>query len=86
MARYLIPVAMPGATSGDTGRRAEEDEIRELLASIPIGRLRQAGLLDTLVELASGGPGDTESTGDDAVSIDEMDVEALIRMTQADVE
>ncbi|WSY90941.1 type I polyketide synthase [Streptomyces sp. NBC_00873] len=86
VARYLIPVAMPGAASGDTGRRAEEDEIRDLLASIPIGRLRQAGLLDTLVELASGGPGDAESTGDDAVSIDEMDVEALIRMTQADVE
>ncbi|WP_254878880.1 type I polyketide synthase [Streptomyces sp. NA04227] len=86
VARYLIPAAMPGTAPAETGRRSEDDEIRELLTSIPIGRLRQAGLLDALVELASGEPADTTATDDDAVSIDDMDVEALIRMTQGDTD
>ncbi|WP_411104780.1 type I polyketide synthase [Streptomyces sp. cmx-4-9] len=86
VARYLIPLAMPGTTSADAGRRSEEDDIRDLLTSIPIGRLRQAGLLEALLELASGEPTDHPSPDTGAASIDEMDVEALIRMTQEDVE
>jgi polyketide synthase 12 len=87
VARFLLPIAMPGtAQAGD--RRSEEDEIRDLLASIPLGRLRTAGLLDTLLELANGGldrSDDGSPTGEDSEAIDDMDIEALIRMTQDDL-
>jgi acyl transferase domain-containing protein/NADPH:quinone reductase-like Zn-dependent oxidoreductase/acyl carrier protein len=79
VAQYLIPLAIPGAaTNGHP--RSEEDEIRDVLASIPIGRLRTAGLLDTLLELANDDP----PTAGVAASIDDMDAAALIRMTQED--
>ncbi|MEV6766964.1 beta-ketoacyl reductase, partial [Streptomyces sp. NPDC051105] len=83
VAQYLIPVAMPGGTV-PAQRSSEEDEIRELLVSIPIGRLRQAGLLETLMELANSSE-DVAPTAGDSESIDEMDVDALIRMTQEDM-
>jgi polyketide synthase 12 len=83
IAQFLVPVAMPGAAT-DGHRQSEEDAIRGALASIPIGRLRTAGLLDTLLELAHGDPdADPPATEDDA-SIDDMDAAALIRMTQED--
>ncbi|MFD3591024.1 beta-ketoacyl reductase, partial [Streptomyces sp. NPDC058683] len=83
VAQYLIPVAMPDGTA-PAQRSSEEDEIRELLVSIPIGRLRQAGLLETLMELANSSE-DVTPTAGDTESIDEMDVDALIRMTQEDM-
>ncbi len=82
-------MAMPGAASSDP-RQSEEDEIRGVLATIPIGRMRQAGLLDALIELARGEQdgaahdGQNPEAGVDE-SIDDMDLEALIRMTQKDV-
>jgi polyketide synthase 12 len=79
--RFLIPVAMPGAaTNGD--RTSADSEVRDLLASIPIGRLRKAGLLEMLVELANGDGDDVLPKAGVAVSIDEMDADDLIRMTQ----
>jgi acyl transferase domain-containing protein/acyl carrier protein len=63
-----------------------EDRMRELLSAIPVSRLRAAGLLDSLLELAGVGAahrsevdepaGETGSIDD----IDEMDSEALISM------
>ena len=55
-----------------------------MLASIPIGRLRTTGLLDTLLELANGDQDSASPTTQDAESlddIDDMDVADLIRMT-----
>jgi acyl carrier protein len=80
VARYLIPAAMPGAVTNGH-RQSEDDRIRDMLASIPIGRLRKAGLLHTLVELAKGDTGDGPPAVGAAVSIDDMDAEALIRKT-----
>jgi polyketide synthase 12 len=80
-ARYLVPVAMPGAVTNGH-RPSEDDEIRDALASIPIARLRRAGLLDMLVELAKGDPDDGPPAAGVAASIDDMDAEALIRMTR----
>ena len=54
VARYLIPVAMPGAADSPPAspRRTRSASV---LASIPIGRLRTAGLLDgRRLELAGG--------------------------------
>jgi hypothetical protein len=61
-----------------------------VLATIPIGRMRQAGLLDALIELARGeqdGAAHDSQNPEAGVdeSIDDMDLEALIRMTQKDV-
>ncbi|MFJ5849345.1 SDR family NAD(P)-dependent oxidoreductase [Streptomyces sp. NPDC092903] len=78
--RYLVPLATEGAATGH--QSSEEDRIREALAAIPLGRLRSAGLLDPLLELAVGGPEETGQSAEVSESIDEMDVEALIRMTQ----
>jgi acyl transferase domain-containing protein/NADPH:quinone reductase-like Zn-dependent oxidoreductase len=83
VARYLIPVAMPGAATNGH-RTSEEDKIRDLLLSIPIGLLRKAGLLEPLVELAQGDRDDSQPQEETAEAIDDMDVEALIRMTQED--
>ncbi len=71
--------------AADGQRRPEEEEIRDMLASIPLERLRKAGLLDMLAELAKSGPDYGSPMADDAMSIDDMDAEALIRMTQENV-
>ncbi|MGH3373824.1 MAG: type I polyketide synthase [Actinoallomurus sp.] len=84
VAQYVVPVAMPGAVPAG-GRRSEEDEIRAVLASIPINRLHNAGLLDTLLELANDDSDEATPENGSAESIDEMDAEALIRMTQGDL-
>ncbi|WP_455678808.1 SDR family NAD(P)-dependent oxidoreductase [Streptomyces atroolivaceus] len=82
----LAPEPEAGAPSGGaegTGGFAEHD-VRDLLASIPVSRLREAGLLASLLELADTGSGRaaggaTEGDGG-TPSIDTMDSEALINM------
>ncbi|NJP69145.1 beta-ketoacyl reductase, partial [Streptomyces spiramenti] len=68
--------------TGDT-----EQRVRELLGSIPLASLREAGLLNSLLELADGRPapdrddtGAVDRSGGDGESIDAMDTEALINM------
>jgi acyl transferase domain-containing protein/acyl carrier protein len=71
----------PGRASDST---VTDEEARRTLASIPIARLREAGLLDALVRLGSGNGGDGASEldrEDPSAAIDEMDVEDLVRMT-----
>jgi polyketide synthase 12 len=83
VAQFLIPVAMPDTVT--TSRQpSEEDEIREVLTSIPIGRLRAAGLLDALLELAKNTPDSGLRATEAAESIDDMDAAALIALTQED--
>ncbi|GAT71507.1 polyketide synthase [Planomonospora sphaerica] len=68
----------PGAGNGhDSG----EQRIRRILESIPLTKLRDAGLMDVLLEL--GGARSTESVSEaDGThgSIDDMDLESLINM------
>ncbi|NXY92941.1 SDR family NAD(P)-dependent oxidoreductase [Streptomyces sp. BR123] len=78
-----------GAAAGAIGGAADPDtdpqdaELRRTLAGIPLGRIRAAGLLDTLLRLA--GPdtaADADTTGpetaDPVASIDEMDLQDLL--------
>ncbi|MFC5174999.1 SDR family NAD(P)-dependent oxidoreductase, partial [Streptomyces mutomycini] len=60
----------------------DEAVVRSALASVPLDRLRAAGLLDTLMTLADehGGALAPSPAGDDNDSIDEMDAESLIQM------
>nr|WHM27941.1 NftC1 [Streptomyces conglobatus] len=81
--RYLLEAVEPEAA---TGGRADDDtaEIRAVLASIPIERLRQARLLDTLLDLARGDVPEEETRDGGDASVDDLDAEALIRMARGD--
>jgi acyl transferase domain-containing protein/NADPH:quinone reductase-like Zn-dependent oxidoreductase/acyl carrier protein len=81
LAGYLLSELFPD-TRDVVGEDPAEASIREALASIPIARLRQLGLMAPLLALA-GSERDVESggEGDDLASIDELDVDALIRRT-----
>jgi polyketide synthase 12 len=84
-AKQLLVVAMPSARSNHGS--SDEAQLRELLEAIPVSRLREAGLLDPLMELARPS-GDGAATNEDevAASIDEMDAEQLIEMTRREAE
>ncbi|MFY1636764.1 type I polyketide synthase [Solwaraspora sp. WMMB335] len=84
VARYLVPLALPGAAP-DERPQTDDDRLRAVLQSIPIGHLRRAGLLDPLLELAADGDGTGPAPDEEpGASIDDLDVEALIRMTHED--
>jgi len=73
-----------GAAGGGTaGGDTAEPDIRRALASVPIKRLREAGLLDALLRLA-GTDGGADGAGSDAArdggSIETADVNDLINM------
>ncbi|CAM3350774.1 type I polyketide synthase [Kibdelosporangium persicum] len=71
----------------ETAEAVTEDDLREILASIPVSRLRDAGLLDSLLELAGvRAEQATADAGGDQESIDAMDSEALISMALGGVE
>ncbi|MEU7051889.1 tryptorubin family RiPP precursor, partial [Streptomyces eurythermus] len=70
------------APADQDGPRAEEDTVRAALAAIPVARLREAGLLDGLLELAGLRPA-PDPAGDGQAGpapIDAMDAESLISM------
>ncbi|MDT3400782.1 acyl carrier protein, partial [Streptomyces sp. B1866] len=84
IAQFLLTEVSPDAAPD--AHLSEEQEIRDMLVSIPIGALRKTGLLDMLRELANGDvPDDTAADEDSAASIDDMDAEALIRMAEEDM-
>ena len=58
-----------------------ETAIRRALASIPLARLRQAGLMGTLMELAADGDTDGPAENADIEQIDTLDVAGLIERT-----
>ncbi|MFD8286779.1 SDR family NAD(P)-dependent oxidoreductase [Streptomyces lavendulae] len=63
----------------------EEDRIRRALASMPLSRIREAGLLEVLLDLAgleAGAVQDPAADPDDTApeDIDAMDADALIRL------
>jgi KS-AT-KR-ACP domain-containing polyene macrolide polyketide synthase/pimaricinolide synthase PimS2/candicidin polyketide synthase FscD len=70
LADHLLGVLLPGSAGHDD----QEAEIRALLASVPLHRLRAIGVLEPLLRLA--GETETESV---EVDIDAMDVDDLVR-------
>ncbi|MYW17470.1 hypothetical protein GT039_18185, partial [Streptomyces sp. SID2955] len=69
------------------GPREEEDTVRAALAALPVARLREAGLLDSLLELAGlrPAPEPAAAGGPGRASIDAMDAEGLINMALDDL-
>jgi polyketide synthase 12 len=93
LARHLYVEILPGLGRGaeiDAVDVAEVDaaevEFRRALASIPLSRLRDAGLMDILVQLADGRDDALETdaleTGESTLSdlIDGADIDSLVRM------
>ena len=72
-------------TAAERDLEPGEAEVRRFLSSIPLGRLREAGLLDSLLELAGGGestaPPGGDAVADAADAIDAMDIESLVALT-----
>ncbi|WP_280398787.1 type I polyketide synthase [Nocardia carnea] len=66
--------------AADEGAGSDEERIRATLATIPVERLRRAGLLEPLLDLAAGtGPAESEG-GNSADRIRDMDSDSLVRL------
>ncbi|MGP4012652.1 SDR family NAD(P)-dependent oxidoreductase, partial [Streptomyces sp. 4N124] len=83
LADHIRAELVPDSGGDGHGVASGEGEIRAVLQSIPLSRLRDAGLLDALLEL--GGISDTRTEPDEAEeawegSIDDMDAESLISL------
>ncbi|MEV6640631.1 SDR family NAD(P)-dependent oxidoreductase [Amycolatopsis sp. NPDC051371] len=83
---YPTPAALAGYVGEElfpesfaAAEDAEEPEIRAALASIPVARFREAGLLDALLKLRDGGPAPVSADSEDD-GLGEMDVDDLVRM------
>ncbi|TDV49772.1 type I polyketide synthase [Actinophytocola oryzae] len=78
LTRALHTWLTPGENGGESTEQSEESRIREVIASIPTGRLRESGVLDILLGLAGAEP-----TANDAPveqPLDTMDLESLVEM------
>jgi polyketide synthase 12 len=77
VASYLLGEASPDVSRIDD-RDHGEDGIRQAIASIPLSRLREAGLMEILLQLATPNS-DVSIDSDDMHLIDMMDVENLVQ-------
>ncbi|GAA4590496.1 acyl transferase domain-containing protein/acyl carrier protein [Actinoplanes octamycinicus] len=79
VAGFLLAELAPADPAGGGD---DEDAVRRILLGIPLARLRDAGLLGTLLELGGAAPAGAPEPDDDGdpESIDEMDTDALISM------
>ncbi len=91
---YPTPIAVADCLLGrllpDIGQKASPDpaeaEIREALASIPLSRLKEAGLIEELLQMVSSNGNSMPSGGiEEPDSIDTMDIEDLVRLTHGKV-
>ncbi|MCX4792029.1 SDR family NAD(P)-dependent oxidoreductase [Streptomyces sp. NBC_01221] len=81
VADLLLTELMPEPTAPDDPVSDSRDaEIRGVLAAIPIQRLREAGLMDTLLKLAEPTDPVEQSSTERLDSLDDLDAEALIEI------
>ncbi len=82
VARHLLDNFQGTDTKGDPGNNGiDEEGVRQILTSIPISRLREAGILDTLLGLADSPEPAVEKGAEipTPASIDNMNVETLLK-------
>jgi acyl carrier protein len=78
LTRYLIDQLCP-ASAHQTD--PDDQQVRQALTAIPLSRLRDAGLLESLLQLAGLHDGTSELTSNTtAGAIDALDAESLVRM------
>ena len=80
VAEYLLSEI---GDSADVAAGSDPDAaVREAIAAVPLSRLRRAGLVDMILELADSENGDTPPDLSRSVDqIETMDIERLARMT-----
>jgi acyl transferase domain-containing protein/NAD(P)-dependent dehydrogenase (short-subunit alcohol dehydrogenase family)/acyl carrier protein len=84
IASHLLAEASPG---GGDGEDAEEVAFREALARTPLSRLREAGLMEDLIEIVGFDGGSAKPAGEGSIEqIDGMDAADLIELTLEDRE
>ncbi|MFG1989001.1 type I polyketide synthase [Actinoplanes sp. NPDC048988] len=83
LADRLAGELFAGAAPRPTAADPEEQRVRDLLAAVPIGRLRTAGLLDALLALGDPAAEPDRPAGRRA-EIEAMDAGALVRMAMAE--
>ncbi|MFI9639153.1 SDR family NAD(P)-dependent oxidoreductase [Micromonospora sp. NPDC051925] len=82
LAHHLGTRLRPDDAAPGTGANADEARLRRALASVPLARLRAAGLVDALLELADTGEPDDgvgDETGDER-EIGDLDVDDLVEL------
>ncbi|MEU7909419.1 beta-ketoacyl reductase [Actinoplanes sp. NPDC049118] len=77
LAKQLLAEVLPDGA--DPGAGDEETALRSALASIPMTRLREAGVLGTLLALAGLGDDAEPETGGSRDDLDDLDAADLIR-------
>ena len=85
LARYLRERLVPDAPAAPSREDEDEAKLRKMLSSIPIKRLRAAGVMDVLLKLADDrdqGRDVDDPAADDG--IDDMDTTSLINMVLAE--
>ena len=81
LSRFLLERAEP-REGRSAERDLEEADVQNAIASIPLGRLREAGVMDTLLALAGlGGDSGSSAEAESPDSVDEMDLESLVELT-----
>jgi len=82
LARHLRTLLRPEDAAPGAG--PDDDRLRQALASVPLARLRAAGLADALLELATTGePDDVDGDGDGSGAertIADLDVDDLVEL------
>ncbi|MFJ9034875.1 acyl carrier protein, partial [Streptomyces sp. NPDC102274] len=83
LARHLRAELLPNGSAN--AHDMDEERLRHALASIPLARLREAGLMDALAELAALGEPDVAAVegvdeADEERSIAELDVDDLVQL------
>ncbi|SCG58789.1 type I polyketide synthase [Micromonospora halophytica] len=88
LAKHLRTQLRPDSAAPDAGTGADADEtrLRQAIASVPLARLRAAGLVDALLELATTGEPDDgigAEIGDERAIVD-LDVDDLVELVLGD--
>ncbi len=86
LARHLHHELLPDGGAMDS--EVDEERLRNALASLPLARFREAGLMDALVKLVALGDGDLETgavdEADEEAAIADLDVDDLVQMALGD--
>ncbi|MFE3554442.1 SDR family NAD(P)-dependent oxidoreductase [Streptomyces sp. NPDC059193] len=87
LARHLHNELLPDGGAMDS--EVDEERLRNALATLPLARLREAGLMDALVKLVALGDGELEigasdEADDDEAAIADLDVDDLVSMALGD--
>jgi hypothetical protein len=84
MALRLEAELVPYDTAAQAESGPDEAEVRRMLATVPLARLREAGVLDVLTRIAGTIPVNVEPFEARTAAIDDAGIDDLIRMALVD--